>query len=160
MPKRASNLTDDDVRRLHDLVNPTESDGKRHGGISRAAEYFGVSRPTIYGWLKKYPERPPNNIDLTVHLNEIKSDLDKIQSVIHDFRRSLKNYVVIDLFELKMNAEFLDRNVSRDDLVKMVLNGGLDKSRMEEKLDLLDTLVYDAFRSLSAHRVALSQNSN
>ena len=155
MGKRVTNLSQDDIRRLHDLVNPSgELEGKKYGGISRAAKHFKVSRGTIHNWLKAYPERPRDEEDHNEALNAISSALDQAKYALRDVKRYFGYSVVIDLLELKMNREFLDESVEqqRQRVLETVANGGKDKSSVEERLEDLEKAVNKAEITLKQYR--------
>lgn len=155
MVKRVSDLTREDIKRLHDLVNPSGEDtGKRYGGVSRAAEHFGVSRGTIHNWLKAYPKRPLDAEDYSAALNELSSALDQIKHTVKDVKRHFENSVVIDLLELRMNREMLGESIEqqRQRIIETVANGGKDKSHVEERLEELDINVYKSIMVLREYR--------
>lgn len=140
MAKRASKLSRDDIKRLHDFVSTVNKNGetrKRYGGVTQAAEYFGVTRATINNWLKKNPERPKDEDDYREILDALASNIEQVQRAVKDVTKYFDNCVVIDLLELRMNRELLGESIEqqREKVFKTIANGGKDKSRIEERIN-------------------------
>ena len=154
MIKRVSDLSREDVKRLHDLVNPSGGSGKRYGGLSRAAESFGVSRQTISNWLKAYPERPKDEEDYSEALNKLSGFLDEARYAIRDVKRFIENSAVVDLGELRVRRELLGESIEqqRQRVLEAVAAGGKDKSDIEKRFEELDNSVYRADLVLKEYR--------
>ena len=160
MGKRVSNLTRDDIKKLHDFVTTPENGGgsasvrRKYGGVSLAAEYFGVSRQTINNWLKAHPERPSDMKEYRENLDELSSHLETVRRLVRDVKQYFEGSVVVDLMDLRMSRELLGETVEqqRERILETVLTGGKDESRVEERLRELDLQVYKAIRALSEYR--------
>jgi hypothetical protein len=155
MVKRVSDLSREDIKRLHDLVNPSgEAGGKQYGGVSRAAEYFRVSRQTISNWLKACPNRPEDELEYGAVLDRLSGFLDEARYAVRDVKRFFENSAVVDLMDLRMHRELLGESVEqqRQRVLETVAAGGKDKSDIEKRLDELDLNVYKAGLVLKEYR--------
>jgi len=170
MGKRVSNLSNNDVRKLHGLVSPvidrvtgeqakTSGGRLKYRGVKNAATFFGVSRQTIYNWLYAYPEKPENDDEAFRILDEIAVGINSLRGMISDVRKYFEGSVVVDLMALRVRHELLGESPEelRKHVLEVVTSGGKDKGQVEERLEALDKEVYRILRSLHEYRMKVNR---